>query len=66
MLSVGDIVLTKNKEQKKVVPAVVVKVDRTWSVNVLFNDGEFGWRNQDKVKQTGRNIGIQGILDSIK
>lgn len=66
MYKIGDVVLTKNKEQKKIVPAVVVKVDRTWSVNVLFKDGEFGWRNQDKIKPAGYSIDIQSVLDSIR
>lgn len=66
MYKVGDVVLTKNKEQRKVVPAVVVKVDREWSVNVLFKDGEVGWRNQDKVKSAGYSIDIQNVLDSIR
>lgn len=65
MIKVGDIVRTKNKEQQKVVPCVVVKVDHTWAVNILFGDGEIGWRKQDKVKQTGRKIDIQTVLDSI-
>lgn len=66
MFKVGDIVMAKNKEQNKRVPAVIVKVDREWSVNVLFGDGEFGWRNQDKVKSTGRSIDIHSVLNSIR
>lgn len=66
MVKIGDVVLTKNKEQRKIVPAVVVKVDGEWSVNVLFKDGEVGWRYQDKVKPAGYRIDIQSILDSIR
>lgn len=66
MYKVGDVVLTKNKEQRKIVPAVVVKVDREWSVNVLFKDGEVGFRNQDKIKPAGYSIGVQSVLDSIR
>lgn len=66
MYKVGDVVLTKNKEQKKIVPAVVVKVENTWSVNVLFKDGEVAWRKQDKVKSAGYSIDIQSVLDSIR
>lgn len=66
MYKVGDVVLTKNKSRKKIVPAVVVKVDRTWSVNVLFKDGEVGWRNQEKIKSAGYSIDMQSVFDSIR
>ncbi len=66
MFNVGDIVLTKNKEQKKIVPAVIVKVDGGWSVNVLFEDGEFGRRFQDKIKLAGHSIDVKNLLNSIR
>lgn len=66
MFKVGDIVITKDKEQKKMTLAVVTSVEGSWSVNVMFSNGDFGWRNQDKVRGTGRHIDMQSVLDSIK
>lgn len=66
MFEVGDIVMTKDKEQKKMIPAVVTLVNKNWSVNVMFSDGNFGWRKQEKVKPTGRHIDIYGVFDLIR
>lgn len=70
MIKVGDIVKTKNKEGKAVLPAVVTKIypvdDKNVDVNVLFEDGTYGYRTAKKITETGRHIDMQGILDSIK
>lgn len=76
MIKVGDIVNTKDKEQKKIVPAVVTKVNtrqrysyseiEVSSVEVLFTDGTYGYRSQNKISETGRHIDMQSVLDSIR
>ena len=75
MVKVGDIVKTKNKEGKKIVPAVVVKTftykrgrteKEATDVNVLFADGDFGFRSEGKYEKTGRSIDMQSVLDTIK
>lgn len=75
MVKVGDIVKTKNKEGKKIVPAVVIKAStyKSWrfekevtDINVLFADGDFGSRGYGKYEMAGRHIDIQSLMDSIK
>ncbi len=76
MISVGDIVKTKAKEGKDILPAVVTKVNTYQrysysevelnSVEVLFADGTYGWRSAKKFTETGRHIDIQSVLDSIR
>lgn len=76
MISVGDIVKTKAKEGKDILPAVVTKVNTSQiysysevtldSVEVLFADGTYGWRSAKKIKETGRHIDIQSVLDLIR
>lgn len=73
---VGDIVKTKNKEGKVVLPAVVTKVNiykpysysepKIDSVEVLFADGTYGYRSANKITETSRHIDMQSVLDSIK
>lgn len=63
---VGEIIKTKNKEGKTVLPAVVTKSYGDGAVEVLFADGTYGYRGNKKVTRTGRSIDIQGILDEIK
>ena len=77
MVKVGDIVKTKEKEGKKILPAVVTNVYMTqkdygsrekvvgW-VGVLFADGTYGNRSAKKFTETGRHIDIQAVLDSIR
>lgn len=74
-IKVGDIVKTKNKEGKVILPAVVTKVNtyqrysysdiEVDSVEVLFADGTYGYRSVKKITTTGRYIDIQSVLDSI-
>ncbi len=70
MIKVGDIVRTKNKEGKDVIPAVVTKTypvdEKNVDVDVLFGDGTHGYRSAKKVTETGRHIEIQSVLDSVK
>lgn len=76
MVKVGDIVKTKAKEGKDILPAVVTKVNtyqrysysevELSSVEVLFADGTYGWRSAKKFTETGRHIDIQSVLDSIR
>lgn len=76
MVKVGDIVKTKAKEGKDILPAVVTKVNTYQSysysevtldsVEVLFADGTYGWRSAKKIKDTGRHIDMQSVLDSIR
>ncbi len=73
MIKVGDIVRTKNKEGKDVIPAVVTKIylesgnnAKAAGVDVLFADGTHGYRTIKKVTETGRHIEIQSVLDSVK
>ena len=75
MVKVGDIVKTKNKEGKKIVPAVVTKTFtyESWrtgkeatDINVLFADGDYGNRSEGKYKKTGRSIAMQSVLDAIE
>lgn len=76
MVKVGDIVKTKAKEGKDILPAVVTKVNtyqeynysevELISVEVLFSDGTYGWRSAKKFTETGRHIDIQSVLDSIR
>lgn len=70
MIKVGDIVKTKDKEGKAVLPAVVIKIypvdNKNVDANVLFADGTYGYRSAKKLTETGRHIDMQGILDSIK
>ncbi|MDE7323072.1 MAG: hypothetical protein K2N73_10185 [Lachnospiraceae bacterium] len=63
---VGEIVKTKNKEGKTVLPAVVTKSYDGGAVEVLFADGTYGYRGNKKVTRTGKSIDMQSILDSIK
>lgn len=74
-IKVGDIVKTKNKEGKVILPAVVTKVNtyqrysysdiEVDSVEVLFADGTYGYRSIKKITMTGRYIDMQSVLDSI-
>jgi len=76
MVKVGDIVKTKEKEGKNILPAVVTKVNtyqrysysevELTSVEVLFADGTYGYRSAKKFTETGRHIDMQSVLDSIK
>ncbi len=76
MIKVGDIVKTKNKEGKVILPAVVTRVstykeyysgeEKLDSVEVLFADGTSGYRSAKKITETRRHIDMQGILDQIK
>ena len=68
MIKVGDIVKTKNKEGRVILPAVVTKVNNGSidSVEVLFSDGTSGYRTTKKVNETGRHIDMQSVLDAIK
>lgn len=76
MVKVGDIVKTKEKEGKNILPAVVTKVNtyqrysysevELTSVEVLFADGTYGYRSAKKFMETGRHIDMQSVLDSIK
>ncbi|WP_289285965.1 hypothetical protein [Parablautia intestinalis] len=73
MVKVGDIVKTKNSEGRKVVPALITKINKGYgwnekeidSVNVLFSDGTYGHRAIGKITETGHCIDIQSVLDSI-
>lgn len=75
-IKVGDIVKTKNKEGRVILPAVVTKVNTYQrsgyseieidSVEVLFSDGSYGYRTVKKITETGKHIDIQSVLDSIK
>lgn len=74
MIKVGDIVKTKEKKGSRIVSAVVTKVymwkhgqeEECTGVDVLFADGTNGGRILDKIKETGRHIDMQSMLDSIK
>lgn len=76
MVKVGDIVNTKNKEGKIILPAVVTKIymnkdyyskeEVVSAVEVLFSDGTYGYRSAKKITETGRHIDMQSVLDSIK
>ncbi len=76
MVKVGDIVKTKEKEGKRILPAVVTKVNayqeysyskvEITSVEVLFADGTYGYRSEKKFTETGRHIDMQSVLDSIR
>lgn len=62
MIKVGDIVRTKNKEGKDVIPAVVTKIylesgnnAKAAGVDVLFADGTHGYRT---IKKLLRQDGI--------
>ncbi len=74
-IKVGDIVKTKNKEGKIILPAVVTKVNASKNyygvievdgVEVLFSDGTYGYRTAKKIAETGKHIDMQSVLDSIK
>lgn len=75
MVKVGDIVETKAKEGKDILPAVVTKVNtyqrysysevELTSVEVLFADGTYGYRSAKKFTETGRYIDMQSVLDLI-
>lgn len=75
-IKVGDIVKTKNKEGRVILPAVVTKVNtykrysysemEVDSVEVLFADGTYGYRTAKKITDTGKHIDMQSVLDSIK
>lgn len=76
MIKVGDIVKTKEKEGKRILPAVVTRVNtyqrysygevEITSIEVLFADGTYGYRSVKKFTETGRHIDMQSVLDSIK
>lgn len=76
MVKVGDIVNTKEKGGKNILPAVVTKVNtyqrysysevELTSIEVLFADGTYGHRSEKNFTRTGRHINIQSVLDSIK
>lgn len=75
MVKVGDIVRTKNKEGKVVIPGVITKVNTSRNfygevelvnIEVLFADGTYGWRAAKKFTETGRHIDMQSVLDSIR
>lgn len=75
-VKVGDIVKTKNKEGKVILPAVVTNVTtyqrysysdpEIYSVEVLFADGTYGYRTAKKIAETGKHIDMQSVLDSIE
>lgn len=71
MIKVGDIVKTKEKKGSRTVSAVVTKVyiwgskEEIAGVDVLFADGTNGGRIIEKIKETGRHIDMQSVLDSI-
>ena len=75
MVSVGDIVKTKNKEGKVDLPAVVTRVNTSLNyygdvkldgVEVLFADGTYGYRTAKRFEETRRHIDMQSVLDSIR
>lgn len=69
-IKVGDIVRTKEKYGKAIIPAAVTRVygdeESGIAVEVLFADGTNGYRGKGKYQETGRCVDIQSMLDAIK
>ena len=77
MVKVGDIVKTKSRAGKGLIPAVVTRIitykdyrdygkEKISNVDLLFADGTYGYRSEGKFTTTGRHIDMQAVLDSIK
>lgn len=65
-IKIGDIVKTKEKYGNRVLQAAVIKVHGDDSIDVLFGDGEYGYRGRNKYTATGKHIDMQSVLDSIE
>ena len=44
----------------------MIKVHGDDSIDVLFGDGEYGYRGRNKYTATGKHIDMQRVLDSIE
>ena len=65
-LKIGAIVNTNEKYGTRILQAAVIKVHGDDSIDVLFGDGEYGYRGRNKYTATGKHIDMQSVLDSIE